>query len=373
MSSEPTIQFESTSQNGFVGKLEVNGSTDHRVEWLKKPSGAEVILDDGDERTLWFRRLSVDEMGRYEAEVKDLDGTTVSRISYNLKWRREAIVVVHGIGEHEDLQTASSYAQEIARDWDEVFEYPYPVPESGVRTRKFRITWRPSNIRPVDSGGEVWHSDVFEHYWQPLVRDSKLSHFAGFVRNRLFAVRALPDRMRDLPVVLLLALHPNSWGVCPDRLEQDPEHRFLRRPLRGNGSDCSFRAPRQHFAVWLASLVGAVLGIGVSLFIGRHTTGLFSQPQRLGLIALGVVAVIATLGIDTRSAHKFVYWLDGSLPSQNPRQSAFSFGVWFGLHVFVGALLIGVTGFALEAATLSWNRNVDWWSFEFFFQSWAES
>jgi pimeloyl-ACP methyl ester carboxylesterase len=324
-----SITFEPSDVAGFVGILRVAPTDDgSSVEWVTEDDGDHTAVVDG---ALGLRHLAAANHREFVAVERTPDHRTVHH-TYELTTAREAVVAVHGIGEQTELAHAATYTSAMTRPLDAVYEQPYMIDEErGVRTRRFAITWRPVRVVPTESGGAITRTDVFEHYWQPYVRGSRLGHFTGFVRSRLLSNAPLPHRLKWVIATLLALLLPLALcvviGGAPLLIQVAAVLTFmgiqaLLAPL--------LLAAGLQFTILLASLIGGIGGLTLAAIMARTEAGPLADSTLIA--ALAVVSVLFVAGLATgRAAQDFEPWCS---------RRAGSWGWWFAATVAATAGIV---------------------------------
>ncbi len=157
----------STDERGLL-VMEVHGAEDSsKITWIS-PTSATVEAVGG---RLYISALNSKSLGSYVAVDRSTAPPTPH--FYRLSEEREAVVAVHGIGEQVEFSHATTYANALRRPLGEIYETPFEIDEtSGTRTRQFTLVWRPFRIREHEGGGAIIKTDVYEHYWQPLLSEA---------------------------------------------------------------------------------------------------------------------------------------------------------------------------------------------------------
>lgn len=332
MNTPTRIAFRSEASDPFVGELFVADPPDSvtSITWYYQgaPITDGIAHVDAAGAVLRFNRLNRLDAGAYRADVHH-DGTVTS-LDYTLSFRNEAVLVVHGIGEHVALDFAHTYTNALARTWDEIDEDIFEVPDTDIKTRRFRIGWRPPSVRPTDEGGALYYTDVYEHYWQPHVRDSQLRHFVGFLRNRLFSPASLPRRLHDVVVQLVVMLSVVIVALFASDIGWGRRLAFIGAYALLAWAMAAARAWRQWVALALTAVVGSSAGAVAAWITTRADSGLLARPDILAssvIAVTGLVAALATSPLRT-STHSgaFRLWMDDPEPKWAP---------WFLFHAFL--------------------------------------
>lgn len=98
--------------------------------------------------------------------------------------QRQAVVIIHGIGEQRPTLTARSFARSIKGDDDEIYFAPYPTDEP-TDLRLYKLTWGDSQLG--------LYTDIYEAYWAFRFRDTAVSHIWNWL------VPMLRTRVEDVP------------------------------------------------------------------------------------------------------------------------------------------------------------------------------
>lgn len=113
--------------------------------------------------------------------------------------RRQAVLVIHGIGEQQPMETLRSFVAAVLPDRD-VFSKPDTI------SRSYELRRLSTILRPRQT------TDFFELYWADKVEGTRLRHIFQWLRGLLFRSPAtVPPHLRALWVVtwvLLLGLVP---------------------------------------------------------------------------------------------------------------------------------------------------------------------
>lgn len=105
---------------------------------------------------------------------------------------KEAVVVVHGIGEQLRWQTLDSFVGGIATPGDRAPE-SYLTDSTGEPLRRIRIDWVPRMTRYTVA---KLTTDVYEYHWAHMVQDSGWSHVSAFVSTLLRRKAPMTPRLR---------------------------------------------------------------------------------------------------------------------------------------------------------------------------------
>ncbi|MDH3462413.1 MAG: hypothetical protein OEM32_02150 [Acidimicrobiia bacterium] len=300
------ITFSPSDDERFLAVMAVALGEDEsdesrRILWRFPPGSQAVQI----ENRLYLPALSSECLGTYSAQDEASDPHKEYR--YQLTEEREAIVAVHGIGEQVELSHGTTYANALKRPLDEIYETPFEIDDaSGTRTRQFTLVWRPFRIRSFEGGGALIKTDIYEHYWQPYLRGSKLGHFVGFVRSRVISDDPLPRRMRPALVPILVLLLSLIIGAL-----LSPERGTAALALLAFAS-VALLATRVFlkslvFTVALSGVLGLTLGMALALVMSKQKEGPLSEP----LLVASLVATVAAFLLATsvgRANSEFPRW-----------------------------------------------------------------
>jgi hypothetical protein len=135
-------------------------------------------------------------------------------------FRRQAIVVIHGMGEQKPNATVRGFVECIVNylkkngtteDDKQADVYDKPDKASGLyETRKLVLTKNDETHRPT--------THVYEFYWAHHMRDSKWGHITGWLKRLLFTTPGkIPQRLRKvyftLWILLLAVAAVYTWFV----------------------------------------------------------------------------------------------------------------------------------------------------------------
>lgn len=118
------------------------------------------------------------------------------RIIKQGRGKRQAVVVIHGIGEQIPMTTLRSFVESVL-DENSITDTPlyYSKPDPFSKSFELRCLATPNNIRPK--------TDFFEFYWQhlmPQAKWSKIFDWAVFMMNRSYST--VPPQFRSIWWVL---------------------------------------------------------------------------------------------------------------------------------------------------------------------------
>ena len=299
-----SVQLSQSDRAGFIVKLEVDkASGESSLNWVIPAESTAMAFDD----VLHLPDLSSKNRTTYRVVETSPAGDQFRHV-YELASHREALVAVHGIGEQPELSHATTYAQAILRNLDEVYEQPYFIDEVGrVKTRQLRITWRPYRIEKTPRGGSLVFTDVYEHYWQPFVRGSRLGNFSGFLRSMLISDSPLPHRMKGVAVPLIALLVPLLVAVVLSETSTWAAAGFGGLVSLAGVLVAALIMRSNWFGVLIASLIGTASGLVAAASINSASAGPLSSPAIMSnLLAMGLTVVGAL--VIGRSSDAFPFW-----------------------------------------------------------------
>ncbi|MDH3500197.1 MAG: hypothetical protein OEM97_08755, partial [Acidimicrobiia bacterium] len=124
---------------------------------------------------------------------------------------RQAVVVVHGIGEQRPMATLPSYVYGLVEDDDLVFSGPDRVSGHSDQ-RRMKVTWLPRLDPDPESGDQrpPAHTDFFELYWAHQIRGTEMRHVVSWVLGLLRRPARLTPRLRRF-----LRFHVRYWWLLP--------------------------------------------------------------------------------------------------------------------------------------------------------------
>lgn len=111
---------------------------------------------------------------------------------------RQAVVVVHGIGEQRPMATMPAYVDGVVGPHDVRFAGPDGV-SGHLEMRRIGVGWFP---RFRDGGPS--RTDFFELYWAHLLRESELRHVTSWLLSLFSRLHRLPKRMWRFALYSLL-------------------------------------------------------------------------------------------------------------------------------------------------------------------------
>lgn len=116
---------------------------------------------------------------------------------------RQAVVVVHGIGEQRPAATMRGYVNALLGESDAVIWAPDRI--SGEHDlRRAEIGWRPALTK--DSGSGPIFTDVYEYYWADLVKATHRRHVTHWLVTLLRATSFWRRAIRYVPRFAVAAL-----------------------------------------------------------------------------------------------------------------------------------------------------------------------
>jgi hypothetical protein len=120
---------------------------------------------------------------------------------------RQAVVIIHGIGEQEPMETLRDFAASII---PEVEQKDNPI---GLK-QKFYV--KPDEMSqlfdlrritvPQDAAHSRMKTDFYEYYWAHQMRDTQLSDITSWIAGIFLCWKSVPKRLRVLHHSLVLAL-----------------------------------------------------------------------------------------------------------------------------------------------------------------------
>lgn len=128
---------------------------------------------------------------------------------------RQAVLIVHGIGQQRPMTTLSSFVEGLRQDNDLVFASPDIVAEYRDM-RRVKVTWLPKIVdatrdhsSPADDAGSRPPSttDFYELYWANLVIGSELRHVTSWLAGLLRHPLRIAPRLRRF------LLYNVGWAV----------------------------------------------------------------------------------------------------------------------------------------------------------------
>jgi hypothetical protein len=112
---------------------------------------------------------------------------------------RQAVLIIHGMGEQRPMSTASKLVEGLTGDFDIV--HPAPDRVSGnPDLRRVKVTWLPRIERPEDGSPSVpppLTTDFYEMYWANLVDGTQWRHITSWLASLLPYWRQLSPRFRS--------------------------------------------------------------------------------------------------------------------------------------------------------------------------------
>lgn len=125
-----------------------------------------------------------------ETRVADVDagGRRPGERAEGPRGGRQAVVVIHGIGDQRPMDTIRSFVRSVRGEDDTL----YAVPD--VTDTSFEL-----HTLVASAGGGRPRTDYYEGYWAPEVRGTRLAHVLTWGRRLLLrSPRRLPTRVRRL-------------------------------------------------------------------------------------------------------------------------------------------------------------------------------
>jgi len=136
------------------------------------------------------------EIERYWSSRLERLSALVDRLRRRRKRVRQAVVVIHGIGEQQPGESLTSLVDSgVLASTDEQRAWVKPDRASGSYELR-SVVLEATETRPT--------TDVFEFYWAHVIRDTTLGQVGGWVR-RLLCRRSVPAPLRPLWVVAWIA------------------------------------------------------------------------------------------------------------------------------------------------------------------------
>lgn len=198
---------------------------------------------------------------------------------------RQAVVVIHGIGEQRPMTTLRGFVPAVV-DVDD--EHPiYAVPDRADRTYELHTI-----VAPADQGSGRPQTDFYEAYWASAVQGTRLAHVLTWGRQLLFRpYEHVPSRLRPVwlgTIVSALAILALLLWVGADVVEL----------VAGDG--VSWRGAAAKLAV--AGVIGWLTG-WVTDSLGDAARYLDARPQNVALrqaIRTNVIDLLDALHDDGR-------------------------------------------------------------------------
>lgn len=131
-----------------------------------------------------------------------------NRITARRKAPRQAVIVIHGIGEQEPGETLQRFVEGVfGEETDTGPRFVKPDAMSGsFELRRVNVKATPDNSRPT--------TDVYELYWAHLVNDTTTSQVAAWATHLLLR-RHAPRHLRIVQAFVgLLVLGGIAWGTA---------------------------------------------------------------------------------------------------------------------------------------------------------------
>ncbi|MDO8963967.1 MAG: hypothetical protein Q7W30_05665 [Coriobacteriia bacterium] len=174
---------------------------------------------------------------------------------------RQAVVVIHGIGEQKPMQTLRSFVNEIVTTTNTFGQKLWNQPDRMSDSFELRKFTAPGDRKD-------WpRTDYFEYYWAANMRDTKYSHVLTWFVGLLF------KRPWDIPARIRL-IWWGSWGLAAFAVLAAAMG-WIAPP--GSGGV----APASWTAAVLAALVAAILNGAFLGFIGDAARYLSPNPDNI--------------------------------------------------------------------------------------------
>jgi hypothetical protein len=145
-------------------------------------------------------------------------GVIVQAIRRRRNSPKQALIVIHGIGEQQPGQTLMEFVQAVfGTESSQTLRWVKPDSLSdSFETRK--VTIKAAASHPGAAGGGRPTTDVYELYWAHLVRDTTTGQVLGWMRNILLRKLAdIPAYLRPhvlvIRTLLALALLAGGWAA----------------------------------------------------------------------------------------------------------------------------------------------------------------
>lgn len=122
---------------------------------------------------------------------------------------RQAVVIVHGIGEQRPMATLPSYVYGVVDEDDLVFSGPDRLSGHSDQ-RRMKVTWLPQLEPDLNNGDQSppTHTDFFELYWAYQVRGTEMRHVISWVLGLLRHPGRLTPRFRRF-----IRFHVRYWWL----------------------------------------------------------------------------------------------------------------------------------------------------------------
>lgn len=149
---------------------------------------------------------------------------------------RQAVVILHGMGEQIPMQTLNALVKAVWTTDADLVDPNKPDPNTGG-ARHGNVSWAkpdPRNssteLRRITTEGDVKgdHTDFYEYYWAHMMQGTTWDHVATWIRDLLFRNprTQVPPRMLHAWVVLwiiaLAILGVWVWALWPRPVETRP-------------------------------------------------------------------------------------------------------------------------------------------------------
>jgi len=141
------------------------------------------ILEDG-----LTDRASRAESSYYWEAAADRLLSLVSAAKKQLSQPRQAVIIIHGIGEQRPGRTLRDFVKAGVIGPDKATRWVKPDRDSGLFDLR-RVTYQAGPVTP--------RTDVFELYWAHIIRDTTLAQVSAWIR-RLMMRRRVPKPIRPL-------------------------------------------------------------------------------------------------------------------------------------------------------------------------------
>lgn len=115
----------------------------------------------------------------------------------------QAIVIIHGMGEHRPMATLRGFMAGVFRREDRIESLPDPLSDS-FELRRFQVPRTPERPRTF----------VYEYYWTHLMRGNTWAHLKALVRRFLFrSPMRLPSSLRIAWLLVWLVTAAAGFGA----------------------------------------------------------------------------------------------------------------------------------------------------------------